>query len=966
MKNPIRKFLLSLGIILGGGVSSFSETYVYIDTTSADNTTSKGTHTAWNAGYWYNASDVMTDGVVDSAKLAQAKKVSIAKPTATDSAIITGYEGAYKSTAIEDNPYTNADGGHIWALYSWNHNAGASVEVENLTYDIAKSYVFNDSANEYRFGTDNSGISNIAGNSMKVNGTFTVKGGNIYHILGGANTYNSEGGLATYKNWYLIDINKLDLSTTDTASNAHATLKFSNYIRELRIGVSEASGVYSLKSDVVNSVATNSTLQIGGANAGELGNFYLGNFNNSGTINLIDSSSKFNFLGTITNSDTGLLQITGGIVKDLKTTGGVVKMTSGTFAGNISIKSEFETSNSTGVTITQLADSVINVETNRFWINYTTTDGGTAKYSGFESHDVNLNGIINIQGNATQWGEFSNTRNIPNVFITGKNVTINEINFKGNTFWETNVGIDHQQRIGAGQILKINELTVQGSTKEYSSYNQYLYLVGAGSGLASDTVVIDVGTLNISGGETSEDMRGYTNVRLNAYKKNAKIGTVNLNGYYSSRSSLNSHGTNRLDITNFNAENTFLFDHEYNAGVADFFGTNLYITNFNVAIKDSVTTTHNSEILAKSLNVTNATFKNVSSSHKLLYAKVFETVNFENITIGSNDSTNRMELNIDTVTYSKNSAGTNTGDDRGAVNYGTLTINSNGWLNSGGNISGNNLYNTTIGTLNLNGTGAIQLGLRMNGGSSTAPLTYNFASKIDRISGEGELITWANAYNTNNHTITVGNSSDTSASIFVGTIREGSSNGNIYSTTSIIKEGSNIQVLGGANSFRGDVTVSGGTLLLSHDDVVSKVTINGGNFGFYNGSLNVNEIEYVSGTIFTDVNNGTYNGFIMEDSTALKGNITADSFSYSNIVENQDILLFVFMDGLNNSALQTLLDGTYEYTDKATGLNYIADYNFDAMNGNSYTVSFTAIPEPATYAVILGILALGFAYRRRK
>jgi len=110
----------------------------------------------------------------------------------------------------------------------------------------------------------------------------------------------------------------------------------------------------------------------------------LGNFNNSGTINLIDSSSKFNFLGTITNSNTGVLQITGGIVKDLKTTGGVVKMTGGTFAGNISIKSEFETSNSTGVTITQLADSVINVETNRFWINYTTTDGGAAKYSGFE------------------------------------------------------------------------------------------------------------------------------------------------------------------------------------------------------------------------------------------------------------------------------------------------------------------------------------------------------------------------------------------------------------------------------------------------------------------------------------------------------------------------------------------------------------------------------------------------------
>ena len=52
---------------------------------------------------------------------------------------------------------------------------------------------------------------------------------------------------------------------------------------------------------------------------------------------------------------------------------------------------------------------------------------------------------------------------------------------------------------------------------------------------------------------------------------------------------------------------------------------------------------------------------------------------------------------------------------------------------------------------------------------------------------------------------------------------------------------------------------------------------------------------------------------------------------------------------------------------KNEGDSYSVLYNFDdATQKYLYQIAYTAIPEPSTYALIFGMLTLGFTFYRRK
>ena len=83
-------------------------------------------------------------------------------------------------------------------------------------------------------------------------------------------------------------------------------------------------------------------------------------------------------------------------------------------------------------------------------------------------------------------------------------------------------------------------------------------------------------------------------------------------------------------------------------------------------------------------------------------------------------------------------------------------------------------------------------------------------------------------------------------------------------------------------------------------------------------------------------------------------------FSRLKIFENGDVIFkkeTVSEDAINAALSNMLLDGV---TNKLT-------YCSVNINGTDYWVLNTVSPEPSTYAMIFGAIALGFvAYRRRK
>jgi len=92
--------------------------------------------------------------------------------------------------------------------------------------------------------------------------------------------------------------------------------------------------------------------------------------------------------------------------------------------------------------------------------------------------------------------------------------------------------------------------------------------------------------------------------------------------------------------------------------------------------------------------------------------------------------------------------------------------------------------------------------------------------------------------------------------------------------------------------------------------------------------------------------------------------IFATDFAFMNIEEGEYDLI-KFWGSSMFSSLADLLDETFEYIDLATHDLYEATF-FSNTTG-VFSVSFTLIPEPSTYAAIFGLFALAFAiYRRRK
>ncbi len=916
----------------------------------------------------------------------------------TDDMVTTGYKDAEKTTVSKTN--------YVERILQSLHNGSANVLAKNLTISFAKDYLFGNASDVNTNFTFHFIGENSSKNTMNVADTMTIGGGkNIIF-------YTDKGKTADYINFGRVDV-AFDNSATFKIGNGQGT------INELRIGVDKSESGYTLNSLAASTVGANSALQIDS----EVKNAYIGNVDiaKGGSL-LINNIASANLLGDINNrgtlsikgttnasmasgktitqtftdgeetvegttnindsavvSDTtivggtthfsggkfvnstqkgGLMNMSGTAVAENAsfTDGALLKYYGGTLSGTTTFKDGQFATSSEGTAFTLAADAVINAETNKFHINY--INPSSSKVDGGTSADVNILGVINFKGNGKYSGGVPGSTYGDYFFqLNGKDVYVNELNIAGgmgeldSSYANANLDWGHA-RIKAGNKLDINKLTFAGDT---TLGNQYLYIRNASNAATATT---HFGTFVLKGGETTADATYSVQTRVNTAKTTANVATIDnlqFTGAFKSgqRIFFGTHYTHSILIKNLVIDTTaFNVDHEYNNTVAGYYGTDYRVDNLNInyAYKND----KNGYFLAKNLDFGTANITSKAGSCETVFNS-FEKTTFEELTIGADSAANSVWVTVNGSTYAVNKDGTNTGDDRDYISIGKATLNANGVLQLRG-VAKSADYNVNIGELNMN-DGRLKIGYSYTG---TAEERAAYKAVIGTLNGTGSIYgNESGGYV--DYTLQFGNNVG-SLSTYTGNIYANNTN----STISIVKTGTNAQVLSGTNNNLngGSVAVNGGVLLLASANVGDVSIASGAAFGAA-GSLNINSLTKADGGYLAfDFSQADYT---INIENTLIGNILSTDFFFSGFdMEELDVemTLISFADEANmNESLKSLAGKTFEYVDAKTSEKYKGTFSID---GTNFNVTFE-VPEPSTWAAIFGALALAFAiYRRRK
>ena len=164
------------------------------------------------------------------------------------------------------------------------------------------------------------------------------------------------------------------------------------------------------------------------------------------------------------------------------------------------------------------------------------------------------------------------------------------------------------------------------------------------------------------------------------------------------------------------------------------------------------------------------------------------------------------------------------------------------------------------------------------------------------------------------------------------------------------------------------ITVSGGTLLLSYSDTTQgDLAISGGSFGatMDGGNAKVKSLAYSGGKLVF-ATDGFYGG--LPNSIAVEGKFSKETlekvvidFSGLDAESLIGVPAMTLITAGSFEGMSTSVDAD-EYFAAENLINAIADF---AWNGNSLTVAFAQVPEPAAIAAVFGALALALAARRR-
>lgn len=264
---------------------------------------------------------------------------------------------------------------------------------------------------------------------------------------------------------------------------------------------------------------------------------------------------------------------------------------------------------------------------------------------------------------------------------------------------------------------------------------------------------------------------------------------------------------------------------------------------------------------------------------------------------------------------------------------------------------------TQLGNFTVNGAFVMQAA---NVGDAGRWRISNGKTTIGGLSGESTSV--HQIYIDNDTSITFTNNADYS---WNGSITDADSGAANAKKLNIVMDASATgkQTMSITSGSLNDITISGGKFVLSSATATTgKVSLNGGYFGVGDNSTAINSAEWTSGGLLFDM-------------AAIKNRykITIENA----FTKNGDGLIEIDFDGLNGAdyidyTFELLSAGSLEGFDVDDANAYFVAKNLSgaladfAWDGNSLSVTFTQIPEPAALAAIIGAAALLFALRRKR
>ena len=247
-----------------------------------------------------------------------------------------------------------------------------------------------------------------------------------------------------------------------------------------------------------------------------------------------------------------------------------------------------------------------------------------------------------------------------------------------------------------------------------------------------------------------------------------------------------------------------------------------------------------------------------------------------------------------------------------------------------------------------------------------APGATNIFAKIGGLDGRGNLSNQSQTLDASTVKLIFTNKEDCD---FSGTFTENRSS-TIKTVMGVKMAGENgkKQIIRADSAFTGTVEVESGTLIMHSTTALGKLTMTGGGFGGIEGGVVVSGAEWLGGDIVFH-NTETFFGGLADKITvegtftkSAEGKIGVDFSGLdaaSLIEEGNNVFDLITANAFEGSFSS---DANDDFEAKNL-LNAIADF---AWTGNTLTVTFSQVPEPAVIAALFGALALGLAALRRR
>jgi fibronectin-binding autotransporter adhesin len=266
--------------------------------------------------------------------------------------------------------------------------------------------------------------------------------------------------------------------------------------------------------------------------------------------------------------------------------------------------------------------------------------------------------------------------------------------------------------------------------------------------------------------------------------------------------------------------------------------------------------------------------------------------------------------------------------------------------------------------------------LLLNGGTTQTVGALSGANANDYIAGFGSASTHAytgfygaNVNASNSFaTLQVGNTGDSAT--FAGVIGAGSSGDTSANSAGIKLEklGAGTQTFTGSNAYAGGTIVTLGTLVSSNANALGSgsITVNGGKLQLATATTAGGNLNIAGGTLDNAGNTLTLgtNAFTMSSGTLLD-NLTSPILSGSGTFAITGGFLDLTGASINYTNTYTLFNSL---TGTVSGLSFLGvDTNYTPSISTSGVLSFAAVPEPSTWALLgLSGLFLVVAARRRR